>query len=84
MRAAQLTWEGLFDGGSWSDEELISVRGQINNADALIDVKNVASLLPGLDDRSGNSGGVFRHTKRVLLTTRKHTVAIVTVVWMRH
>lgn len=40
------------------------------------------SLLLGLDDRSGNSGDMFRHTKWALVTTRTSTVAEMTLVWM--
>lgn len=41
----------------------------------LIKVRKVVSLLSGLDDRSGNSGGMFQHTKQVLVITSRFTVA---------
>lgn len=54
---------------------MISVQGLIKTQRRLIKVRKVVSLLLGLDDRSGNSGDMFQHTKWVLVTTRKCTVA---------
>lgn len=50
--------------------------GSNQNVETLIKVRKVVSLLPGLDDRCGDT---LRHTKRVLVTTRTCTVAKVTL-----
>lgn len=58
--------------------------GSNQNGETLIKVRKVVSLLLGLDDRSGNSGDMFQHTKRVLETTRACAVAEMTLVRLCH
>lgn len=42
------------------------------------------SLLWGLDDRSGNGGGMSKHPKEALLTTKTYTLAKLTLERMYH
>lgn len=58
--------------------------GSNQNAEKLIKVRKVVSLLSGLNDRSGNSGDMSQHTERVLVTTRTCTAGKMPLVWMCH